>query len=74
MTVSTKAIHRFMKVIKKLKEEGTDGAHVLGAHLEVPFINPEAIGAQNPNYLLPHSISAYNEIVNGCCYFNNISS
>ena len=24
---------------------------VLGAHLEGPFISPDAIGAQNPNYL-----------------------
>ena len=25
---------------------------VLGAHLEGPFISPEAIGAQNPNYFI----------------------
>jgi N-acetylglucosamine-6-phosphate deacetylase len=66
MTVSIEAIKKSMKVIKQLKEEGTDGAHVLGAHLEGPFINPEAIGAQNPNYLLSPSISAYNEMVRDC--------
>lgn len=66
MTVSTEAIYKSMKVIKKLKEEGTEGANVLGAHLEGPFISPEAIGAQNPNYLLPPSISAYNEMVGDC--------
>ena len=27
MTVSTEAIHKSMKVIKNLKEEGTEGAH-----------------------------------------------
>lgn len=66
MTVSTEAIYKSMKVIKKLKEEGTEGANVLGAHLEGPFVSPEAIGAQNPNYLLSPSISAYNEMVGDC--------
>lgn len=66
MTVSIEAIHKSMEVIKNLKENGTEGAHVLGAHLEGPFINPEAIGAQNPDYLLSPTISAYNEMVKGC--------
>jgi N-acetylglucosamine-6-phosphate deacetylase len=66
MTVSIEAIQKSMKAIKQLKEEGTEGAHVLGAHLEGPFINPEAIGAQNPNYLLSPSISSYNEMVRDC--------
>lgn len=66
MTVSIEDIRKSMKVIKKLKENGTDGAHVLGAHLEGPFINPEAIGAQNPDYLLPPTISTYNEMVKDC--------
>ena len=66
MTVSIEAIHKSMEVIKKLKETGTEGAHVLGAHLEGPFINPEAIGAQNPDYLLSPNISTYNEMVKDC--------
>ena len=66
MTVSIEAIHKSMEVIKKLKETGTEGAHVLGANLEGPFINPEAIGAQNPDYLLSPTISTYNEMVKGC--------
>lgn len=66
MTVSIEDINKSMRVIKKLKENGTEGAHVLGAHLEGPFINPDAIGAQNPKYLLPPSISAYNEMVKDC--------
>jgi N-acetylglucosamine-6-phosphate deacetylase len=66
MTVSIEAIQKSMKVIKKLKQEGSEGAHILGAHLEGPFISPEALGAQNPSYLLSPSISAYNEMVRDC--------
>lgn len=63
MTVSVNDIRKSLKVIKKLKEEGSEGAHVLGVHLEGPFVSPKAIGAQNPNYILAPSISTYNDIV-----------
>lgn len=63
MTVSVDNIRKSLKVIKKIKEEGSEGAHVLGAHLEGPFVSPKAIGAQNPNYILDPSISTYNDIV-----------
>ena len=63
MTVAAEDIRKSMKVIKKLKEEGTEGANVLGAHLEGPFISPKAIGAQNPNFLLAQSVENYNKIV-----------
>lgn len=63
MTVAAEDIRKSMKVIKKLKEEGTEGANVLGAHLEGPFISPKAIGAQNPNFLLAPSVKNYNKIV-----------
>ena len=63
MTVSVGAIRKSLSVIKKLKEEGSEGAHVLGAHLEGPFVSPKALGAQNPKYLLSPSISAYKDIV-----------
>ena len=63
MTVSVGAIRKSLSVIKKLKEDGSEGAHVLGAHLEGPFVSPKALGAQNPKYLLSPSISAYKDIV-----------
>ena len=55
MTMSSKDILKSMISIKKAKVEGTDGAIVLGAHLEGPFISAKAIGAQNPNYLISPS-------------------
>ena len=63
MTVAAEDIRKSMEVIKKLKEEGTEGANVLVAHLEGPFISPKAIGAQNPNFLLAPSVENYNKIV-----------
>lgn len=66
MTVSVEDINKSMRVIKKLKDEGSEGANVLGAHLEGPFISPNAIGAQNSEYLLKPSIENYEKIVEGC--------
>lgn len=66
MTVSIDAIKKSMEVIKEAKLNGTDGALVLGAHLEGPFISPAAIGAQNPNYLEKPDIGTYMKMVGDC--------
>lgn len=66
MTVSIDAIKKSMEVIKEAKLNGTDGALVLGAHLEGPFISPSAIGAQNPNYLQKPSLETYIKMVGDC--------
>ena len=63
MTVAIEDIRKSMEVIKEAKINGTDGAIVLGAHLEGPFISPKAIGAQNPNYLIAPTIENYNAMV-----------
>lgn len=63
MTVAIEDINKAMLVIKKAKTEGTDGANVLGAHLEGPFISPNAIGAQNPNFLQAPSVETYKTMV-----------
>lgn len=64
MTMSADDILKSMISIKKAKVEGTDGAIVLGAHLEGPFISPSAIGAQNPNYLIAPSYENF-ELMTG---------
>lgn len=63
MTVSVDDIRKSLKVIKILKENSSDIPHVLGVHLEGPFINPKAIGAQNPKYVLSPSISLYKDLI-----------
>ncbi|MCR6514404.1 MAG: N-acetylglucosamine-6-phosphate deacetylase [Clostridium sp.] len=66
MTVSVDAINKSMHAIKAAKLNGTDGANVLGAHLEGPFISPSAIGAQNPGFLQVPSIETYKKMVGDC--------
>ncbi|MGL5150198.1 MAG: N-acetylglucosamine-6-phosphate deacetylase [Clostridium sp.] len=63
MTVALEDIRNAMAIIKQAKLEGTEGANVLGAHLEGPFISPKAIGAQNPNFLQAPSIETYKEMI-----------
>lgn len=66
MTVSIDSINKALEIISMAKSKGTDGANVLGAHLEGPFINCKAIGAQNPKFLIEPSISNYDKMVLGC--------
>lgn len=63
MTVSTEVIRKSLKAIKELKGQNLGGAQILGAHLEGPFVNIKALGAQNPKYILSPSISAYKDII-----------
>ncbi|MBB6099300.1 N-acetylglucosamine-6-phosphate deacetylase [Deinobacterium chartae] len=40
--------------VRQVRAEGvTDGADILGAHLEGPFVSPQRLGAQPPNAILP---------------------
>lgn len=66
MTMSIEDIHKAVTAVKAVKEKGSDGAIVLGAHLEGPFINPKAIGAQNPKYLIKPCAENYDKMVAGC--------
>jgi N-acetylglucosamine-6-phosphate deacetylase len=51
-----------VKPVKTSMEKGTDGAEVLGAHLEGPYINPEKRGAHDANYVRLPSIDELEDL------------
>lgn len=51
MTMPSDAIKRTLEKIKKAVKNGTEGARVLGANVEGPFINKQYKGAQNADYI-----------------------
>jgi N-acetylglucosamine-6-phosphate deacetylase len=53
---------RAVEAVKKAMEKGTDGAEVLGAHLEGPYINPEKRGAHDADYVRLPSLDEFEEI------------
>lgn len=63
MTCSINDIKKAIEAIAEAKAAGTDGANVLGVHLEGPFISPSMIGAQNPNFIQTPSIDTFKEMV-----------
>ncbi|MBB6630984.1 N-acetylglucosamine-6-phosphate deacetylase [Clostridium algidicarnis] len=63
MTCSISDIKKALETIKEAKLKGTDGANILGAHLEGPFISPKAIGAQNPDFVENPFLQTFLDIV-----------
>jgi len=53
---------RTVKAMKTAMKKGTDGAEVLGTHLEGPYINLEKRGAHDANYIRLSSINEIAEI------------
>ena len=52
MTMGKDKIHKALEVIRECKNNNLNGAKVLGAHLEGPFINSKYKGAQSPEYII----------------------
>ena len=57
MTCPVPKIHRALSRIRDAMDGNTVGARVLGAHMEGPFINPSACGAQDAAHILPMHLS-----------------
>lgn len=51
LTLSEEDISRTCRCAEDYRRNNTDGARLLGVHLEGPFIAPEGAGAQNPEFL-----------------------
>ena len=53
MTCPMQKIYRALSRIRDVMDRDTGGARVLGAHMEGPFINPSACGAQDAAHIVP---------------------
>jgi N-acetylglucosamine-6-phosphate deacetylase len=63
MTCALEDIKKAIEAAAACMKEGTEGAQVVGVHLEGPYISPQMIGAQNPNYVEKPSMDSFNYIV-----------
>ena len=61
MTESKEKIKKALLVIGEYAEKENDGARVLGAHLEGPFISETFCGAQDSKYILSPNVSDLEE-------------
>ena len=62
MTVDTKEIRKAVEAAKVAQGQ-VSGASIGGVHLEGPFLNEGAIGAQNPKYVQKPTLEAFKEMV-----------
>jgi N-acetylglucosamine-6-phosphate deacetylase len=63
MTCSLEDIKKAVSTVAQCMVEGSEGANIVGVHLEGPFISPNMIGAQNPNYVQKPSIETFKYMV-----------
>lgn len=63
MTCALGDIKKAVDAAAVCMKKGTVGAQVVGVHLEGPYISPEMIGAQNPNYVEKPAIESFNYMI-----------
>ena len=62
LSVSDRDLRQFCRQAEQYKREVTDGATLLGVHLEGPFFNPKCAGAQNPAFLKDPDMKLVDEL------------
>ena len=62
LSVSVDDLRKLCHLSEDYKKTVTDGATLLGVHLEGPFFNPPCAGAQNPAFLKNPDISIVDEL------------
>ena len=59
MTAPSCEILAALQTIREAAEKSSEGAEILGAHLEGPYLNPEHAGAQPLAYIRPPSLEEF---------------
>lgn len=64
-TTMTESPDRIRQAVRAIKDHSlrVEGAQIIGIHLEGPFINSEAMGAQNPAFIAAPSIETFLALV-----------
>jgi N-acetylglucosamine-6-phosphate deacetylase len=65
ITAHPREIRNSLRAIAQAVGKDVEGAQILGAHLEGPFINPKAKGAHMEEYILPATRDGFIELVGG---------
>ncbi|MCC0683934.1 N-acetylglucosamine-6-phosphate deacetylase [Clostridioides sp. ZZV14-6345] len=71
MTMDKEHVYDALEVIKKAQKRKLEGAQVLGAHLEGPFINENYKGAQNEKFIINSKyefIKEYKDVIKVITY------
>ena len=65
MTMDIPSIRKVLSTVKEYKSKQMNGANVIGVHLEGPCINPDKLGAQNPEYVIEPTIKNMSQMIDG---------